>query len=145
MIGVEIDLVARDSLESLRAYEAIFDVERIEVTSYERGLNEAVFTVYGTRFHLLDENPAYQLLAPKPGDPKPIWFNVVVPDIRKTYDKAMAAGCSPMQPITEAEAMGAINALFMDPFGYLWMLHEIVREVSFEERLRIMEEQMRGQ
>lgn len=140
--GVEIDMIVTDSLKALELYEGIFDVQRVEVTGYARGQNEAVFTIYGTRFHILDENPEYQMVAPKPGDPKPMWINILVPDIRETYRKAMEAGCTEIQPVTEMEQMGGINAMFADPFGYLWMLHQIVREVSFEERCRILEEQM---
>lgn len=140
MVGVEIDFVVHDCLKALKLYESIFEVQRLEVTAYERGLNEAVFTMYGTRFHMLDENPEYQLVAPKEGDPKPMWLNVLLPDIRETFEKAMAVGCTTIQPVTEMEAMGASNAMFSDPFGYIWMLHQIHREVNFEERCRIMED-----
>jgi len=34
------------------------------------------------------------LSAPKPNDPKPIWFNIMVPDIAKTYSEAINEGCS---------------------------------------------------
>lgn len=139
MTGVEIDFVVHDSKAALALYESIFETERIELTDYEKGLNEAVFSMYGTRFHLLDENPTYQLTAPKPHDPKPMWLNIVVPDIRATWQKAMDAGCVVIQPLAEMEAMGMINAMFADPFGYLWMLHEIVRELSFAERCALME------
>lgn len=144
MIGVEIDFVVSDCLKALELYENIFEVQRVEVTSYACGLNEAVFTMYGTRFHILDENPEYQLIAPKPGDPKPMWVNIVVPDIKETYDKAIAIGCTEIQPMTAMEDFGITNAMFSDPFGYIWMLHQVHREVSFEERCRIMEEQMQG-
>lgn len=140
MVGVEIDFVVHDSLKALALYESIFEVQRVEVSSYERGMNEAVFTMYGTRFHMLDENPEYQLVAPKEGDPKPMWLNILVPDIKDTFDKAMASGCTEIQPVTEMEAFGASNAMFSDPYGYIWMLHQIHREVSFEERCRIMED-----
>lgn len=140
MIGVEIDMIVTDSLKALALYESIFDTQRIEATTYKKGLNEAVFNMYGTRFHLLDENPEYQMTAPKPDDPKPMWFNIVVPDIRETYTKALKAGCVEIQPVTEIPEMGIINTMFVDPFGYLWMLHQIIHEVSFEERCRIMEE-----
>ena len=143
MTGVEIDFVVKDSLEAFKLYESIFNADKVEITSYKKGLNEAVFTIYGTRFHMLDENPEYQLVAPIPGDPKSIWFNVVVSDIKETYEKAMAAGCTSVQPLTELKEMGVINGMFADPFGYLWMLHEIVREVSFEDRMKIMEEKMK--
>lgn len=142
MVGVEIDMVVSDSLKALALYESMFDTERVEVTNYERGLNEAVFTIYGMRFHLLDENPEYQLIAPKPGDPKPMWINILVPDIAATFKKAMEAGCTEIQPLSELPDFGVINALFTDPFGYIWMLHQIAREVSFEERNRILEEKM---
>lgn len=141
--GIEIDFVVQDSLKALELYESIFEVQRVEVTGYERGMNEAVFTMYGTRFHMLDENPQYMLIAPKPEDPKTMWVNVVVPDIKETYQRAMAAGCTEIQPLTEMEAMGITNAMFSDPFGYIWMLHQVHKEVSFEERCRIMEEAMK--
>lgn len=136
MVGVEIDMVVPDSLAALAVYESIFDVQRVEVTALSVGQNEAVFTIYGTRMHLLDENAEHMLIAPKPGDPKPFWLNVVVPDIRGAYQNAMQAGCEEIQPVTEMEAFGVMNAMFTDPFGYIWMLHEIVREVSFEERMK---------
>lgn len=137
--GVEIDMVQKDCLKALALYEQVFEVDRLEVTAFEPGNNEAVFTIYGVRFHMLDENPAYSLIAPIPEGPKPMWLNVAVPDIRATYAKAMALGCKEIQPVTEMADYGVINAVFQDPFGYLWMLHEIVRLVSFEERVQMHE------
>ncbi|TEB04387.1 Glyoxalase-like domain protein [Pelotomaculum schinkii] len=142
MIGVEIDMIVSDSLKALSLYEKIFNVERIEVTAYSKGKNEAVFNMYGTRFHMLDENPDFMLVAPKLSDPKPMWCNIIVSDIRETFSKALNAGCIEVQPITELDDFGVINAIFTDPFGYMWMLHQIVREVSFEERCGIMEEKL---
>lgn len=140
MVGVEIDLVVTDSLQALELYEKIFEVERVEVTDFPRGENEVIFTLYGVRFHMLDENPKFQLIAPKPDDPKTIWFNIVVPDIKETYSKAMSLGCTEVQPVTELPDYGVSNAIFSDPFGYLWMLHQVHQEVSFEERIRLWEE-----
>lgn len=142
MVGVEIDFCVKDSLKALALYERIFEVERVEVTDYAPGSNEAVFNMYGTRFHMLDENPNYQLVAPKPGDPKPMWVNIMVPDIKATYDAAMDAGCTEVQPVIEMEAFGVSNAMFTDPFGYVWMLHQLHKIVSFEERKKLMEEMM---
>lgn len=140
MKSVEIDFVVPDSAAALALYDHIFEIERIHITDLPKGQNEAVFTLYGTRFHILDENPEFQLTAPRPNDPKPVWFNMVVPDIRTTYDKAITAGCTEIQPITEIPETGGANALFADKFGYVWMLHEMKYEVSFDERVRILEE-----
>lgn len=140
LTGIEIDFVVLDSIKALDLYEHIFDVQRIEVTDYACGLNEAVFTMYGTRFHMLDENPQYMLTAPTPGNSSSMWLNISVPDIREIYKKAMASGCMEIQPPVDMEAMGITTAIFSDPFGYVWMLSEVHRDVSFEERCRIMED-----
>lgn len=132
--GVEIDLVVKDSLAALKQYQAIFDIEVIEQTNYPTGLNEVVFTIYGTRFHLLDENPEYHLVAPTQENPQSIWFNVLVPDIHETFLKAVDSGATPIQEVTEMQEMGVSNATFLDSFNYTWMLNQIHREVSFEER-----------
>jgi PhnB protein len=141
MLGVEIDLVVPDSLEALHWLEGVFEVERIEVSDFVKGQNEVVFSIYGTRFHLLDENPPYHLFAPKPDTPKTSWFNVTVPDIKETYQKVMTKGGKQIQAVTEMPEMGIANAMFEDPFGYIWMLHQINKVVDHEERTRILEQQ----
>lgn len=138
--GVEIDFVVSDSLGALKLYEKIFDVERVEVSDLSLGENEAVFTIYETRFHMLDENPDFQLFAPKEGHPITLWMNVAVPDIQKTYTAAIEAGCTEVQPVIDLPEYGVSNASFMDPYGYHWMLHQIHEVVSHEERVRLWEE-----
>ena len=140
MEAVEFDFVVKDCLKALDLYEKIFTVERVEVTDFKTGSNEAVFTIFGTRFHMLDENPEYQLVAPKEGAPQSFWFNVMVNDINETYTKAMEQGCTEIQGVTKMESMGISNGMFLDPFGYVWMLHEIHEEVSFEKRIEILSE-----
>ena len=89
---------------------------------------------------MLDENPEFELKAPTQNEPKSIWFNIMVPDIRETFSKAISVGCTEVQPVTEVPDFGVSNAIFSDPFGYVWMLHQVHREVSFEERTRLWEE-----
>lgn len=139
MIGVEIDFVVSDCIQALALYEKIFDIETVEVTNYARGFNEAVFTMYGTRFHMLDENPEYQLVGPHPGNPQPMWINVLVPDIGRTYETAISLGGTEILGVTKMDALGISNALFSCPFGYVWMLHQVHRAVSQKERHATLE------
>ncbi len=141
MIGVEIDMVVKDSLETLALYETVFEVERVETGDFIRGSNEVVLKIYGTRFHLLDENEQCGLVAPKEGVRLPIWFNIIVPDIKSIFTKAETQGFTVIIPISENLEMGMSNAILKDPFGYVWMLHQIHKEVSYEERCRIFEAQ----
>lgn len=140
MLGVELDFVVKDSLKAIAFYQAIFDLEIVEQTEFKVGNNEVVFTLYGSRFHMLDENPEYHLNAPSENSPQSFWFNVVVPNIEETYQKAVEQGAKEIHAVTRMEEMGISNAMFLDPFGYVWMLHEIHREVSFEERVEILSE-----
>lgn len=140
MVGVEIDMVVTDSLKALELYEKVFDIERVEVSDFPKGENEVIFTLYGVRFHMLDENPEFQLRAPVPDQPKAIWFNILVSDIKETFSKAISAGCTEVQPVTEVPDYGVSNAIFSDNFGYLWMLHQKHKDVSFEERKQLWEE-----
>ncbi len=141
MVGVEIDMVVADSLKALELYEKIFDdIKRVEVTNFPKGENEVVFTLYGVRFHMLDENPKFGLVAPDPDKPNTIWFNILVPDIQETFSKAINVGCTEVQPVTEMPDYGVSNVIFTDVFGYQWMLQQIHKEVSYEERIRLWEE-----
>lgn len=140
MRDVEIDFVVNDCLAALKTYEKIFDVERLEVTDHRKGKNEVVFSIYGTRFHMLDENPEFKLVAPDPDHPITMWINVTVPDIKGTYKKAIEAGCIEVQPVVELAGYGVSNASIMDPYGYHWMLHQVHDVVSHEERLKLWEE-----
>lgn len=140
MRDVEIDFVVNDCLAALKTYEKIFDVERLEVTDHRKGKNEVVFSIYGTRFHMLDENPEFKLVAPDPDHPITMWINVTVPDIKGTYKKAIEAGCIEVQPVVELAGYGVSNASIMDPYGYHWMLHQVHDVVSHEERLKLWRE-----
>lgn len=142
MKETEIDFIVEDSLKALKLYEEIFEVERIEVTNFEQGMNEVIFSLYDVRFHMLDVNPDAGLKAPDPDHPNTVWFNITVPDIESTYKKALDAGCIEVQGITEITDFGVSNAMFMDSFGYMWMLHQVHKEVSFEERMKLWEDMM---
>lgn len=94
-------MIVTNSLKALALYENIFEVEPLEVTNFPKDQNEVVFTLYGVRFHMLDENPQFGLKAPTQDDPKTICFNILVPDIKETYSKAINAGCTEIQPLTD--------------------------------------------
>lgn len=125
MTGTEIDFVVPDSILALDLYRKIFDVAVIEATDIKKGQNEAVFSIYGTRFHMLDENHEFHLFSPQPGAPVSVWFNIFVADINPVHDKAVSLGCAEIQSPAEMPEMGVSNSMFTDPFGYIWMLHQI--------------------
>jgi len=64
--------------EKNKDHAKVFEIERVEVTSFPKGENEVVFKLFGVRFHMLDENPKFDLKAPNPDELKSIWFNILV-------------------------------------------------------------------
>lgn len=144
MNTIELDMIVTDSLVALRTYRSVFDVAVIQETSFDPGLNEAIFSIYGLTIHLLDENPDYQLAAPKENQIFPFWINVTVSDINITFNKALNAGFTEIQPITNIPDFGVSNAVLQDPFGYQWMLHEVHEEKSQEELEKMMKETFKG-
>lgn len=140
MNGIEINFVVTDSLSALRCYESIFEVKRLEVTNLPKGENEVLFSIDDVHFHMLDENPKFQLVAPKENHPITMWFNVTVTDIRATYKKAIDAGCIEVQPVVELAGYGVSNASFIDPWGYHWMLHQNHHVVSHEDHIQLWED-----
>lgn len=141
--GTEIDFVVKNSVKALELYRKVFEIEVVEVTDYPEGSNEAVFNLYGTRFHMLDENPDYGLKAPDKDHPNTVWFNIAVEDIEKTHQMALENGCTEIQGITNMMNNAISNSIFVDPFGYMWMLHQVHQTLSFDERIKIIEEEMK--
>jgi PhnB protein len=95
-------------------------LERIEVSDLPKGENEVVFGVHGTRFHMLDANEQFGMMAPDVGHPNTIWFNIMVEDIKETYKKTGDAGCTEIQPVTKIPDYGVSNGIFIDRFGSRW-------------------------
>ena len=82
MIGVEIDFVVSDSIKALETYEKIFDIQRVEVSNYERGLNEDLYDVWNALSHARRKPVSVGRTAPRQS--APMWINVLVPDIERT-------------------------------------------------------------
>ena len=123
--AAEICMVVKNSMDALKLYESIFDIKKFDVVDKGVGLSEAIFGIYGTPFHLLDENHDHMLFAPEGGNIMCIWVNVAVPDIEATFKKAMDVGCTQIAPVADIAGTTIKNAVFADGFGYVWMLHQI--------------------
>ena len=56
MVGVEIDMIVSDSLKALELYvKKNLILNELKLTNFPKCENEVVFSLYGVRFHMLDE------------------------------------------------------------------------------------------
>ncbi|MCL2168861.1 MAG: VOC family protein [Defluviitaleaceae bacterium] len=122
--GVELSLVVHDSVIALELYKQIFEVDNAQVTEFEGEAPEAVFHIYNGRYRLVKQKAKYRWYPPIQGANRPMWVNVSVLDIQKTFDAALAAGCDSVRPVTEIPGIGLKIATFEDPIGHMWMLQE---------------------
>lgn len=72
--------------------------------------------------------------------PRSVWYNILVEDTEDTFYKAIDSGCTVVQELMAVADYGVSNAIFMEPFD-IWMLYQINKEVSLEERRKIWEEE----
>ncbi|MHB0856618.1 MAG: VOC family protein [Anaerolineae bacterium] len=142
MTSIEVHLVVSDCVQALAFYERVFGAQRGDVTRFKKGFNECSMTLGGTTFRLFDENPAYQFVAPREGTGGFMWMDLSVDDVDAVFHTAVEAGCTVVQELVDHEQMGVRQGIVADPFGYIWFLDTVVRVVSFEERCRILAEQI---
>ncbi|MDR0722341.1 MAG: hypothetical protein LBF75_06045 [Treponema sp.] len=86
-------------------------------------MNEVVFTIFESRFHMLDESSENGLNAPKEAYPVTIWFNILVEAVQPVFDKAMKRGFSTVFPITYEPVHNIERFMVKDPFGMVWLVH----------------------
>lgn len=139
----ELILVVENVNIAVDHYTKLFkQTEIIEITSYEVGLNEAIINVAGMQLHLMDENPEHGLNTYKRTEPLPFTINVTVEDIEVINDIALELGLEFIMELTHMEKFGVSNMIFIDNFGYSWMVHQVHELKSFEERTKAIEEDM---
>lgn len=141
MHNSEINIVVKNSLDSLSFYENIFCIERIEVGDFILGQNEVTIKINELYLRLLDENPDFNMLAPQNDTYIPFWFNITVNNIEQTYNQALNLGCTKIQDVNHMPEMGIKNAMFKDPYSYTWLLHEVIEIIDYETRVELLEKQ----
>ena len=123
MTGVEINFCVYDVLKAFDLYEKVFNAKIVEKTANKRGMNEVVFTILGSRFHMLDESPENGLNAPKEEHPTTVWINIILEKIQPVYDKALEFGFTLVFDLQEVTEYHIKRFMVKDPFGMVWLVH----------------------
>lgn len=74
----------------------------------------------------------------------PVSVHVYVPNADRTFDRAVAAGCSALMPLTDM-FWGDRFGMVTDPYGHMWSIATNVEELSPAEVERAMHEFMAQQ
>lgn len=135
-----LNMVVSDAIKATEFYESVFNGIRGDVYHFpdRENSNEANITIGNVCLRLIDENKDYDCYPPKEDEINSIWLQIEVEDTDLTLEKAKLHGA--IVGSEPSEFMGVRHAEITDPFGYIWTINQILKEISFEDRYRIYEE-----
>jgi uncharacterized glyoxalase superfamily protein PhnB len=128
--GLAPHLVIDGSADAIEFYKKAFNAVEMMRLSGENGrLMHASVNINGC---LVDENPAYNIIGPKTLEGSPVTLHLMVSDVDKSYEQALAAGAkSIMAPMDMfwGDRYGALE----DPVGHKWSMATPKKNPSHEE------------
>ena len=124
IMKLEINMVVSDAVEAADFYKDLFNAEIISKTDLEKSMNETRMVIGGTEIRVLDENKDVGLIAPSENTTSSMWINIYVDDINKQCKIAEDNECVIISPVTEFPDNNAINAVFKDKYGHIWILNQ---------------------
>lgn len=125
-IGIEIDMVVKNSIEAMKKYENIFDAKILSSIDLGEGGSTAVFKIGETTFRAIDENEENNFISPKKNGSRSVWMNIKLDNIEETCKKALEDGFTIVEPVSRASGTNFFNAVIEDSYGYIWILNQDV-------------------
>jgi len=126
-------LIVREATRAIDFYvEALGACERVRYTNEPLGLvGHADLAIADLIFSVTDELPAFNSDAPTSLGGSPVVLQLRVADVASLYDRMRQAGAEVVFRL--AEFCGERMARLRDPFGHLWIISEVVEELTVEE------------
>jgi PhnB protein len=116
--SIEPWLSVRRSAQAVEFYRSAFGAVEVYRLDDESGGVVVRLSVAGAEFWLSEESPGHGDFGPDSAAGNSVRMILTVSDPDVVFAQAIAAGASPVYPVTEAHGwrMGRI----VDPFGYHW-------------------------
>ena len=118
-------IISKSSADLITFLKAVFDAEEIpnsRITNKEGVIIHAVVKIGDAMILLFDSRKGWP--------PTPVFLNLYVNDVDKTYQKSIEFGATSVTDITQLW-FGEKVCRILDPFGNLWWLNERIEEVDF--------------
>jgi PhnB protein len=117
-------IISTSSEKLIEFLEAAFEAKEIpksKIKNEEGVVIHVVVTIGDAMVMLFDSREGW--------NPTPVFLNLYVEDIEKTYQKAMRLGATSVTDITTLW-FGEKVCRILDPFGNLWWINERIEEVD---------------
>jgi len=130
-------LVVPSSVEALAFYEKAFGAETCSRMPGPDGKStmHAQMRIGDSMVMLTDENPQWQMKAPKTLGGSPASLHLYVENVDAVFERAVEAGCEVLFPVNDT-FWGDRYGKVADPFGHQWGIATHKEDLSDEEVTR---------
>jgi PhnB protein len=126
-------LVVAGAADAIKFYQRAFGArELIKLEGPDGQLMHACISINGSSVMLVDENPQWKSLGPKSLGGTPVTIHLMVDDVDKTTDQAVAAGAKVIMPVADM-FWGDRYGIVTDPFGHAWSIATHQKDMSVGE------------
>jgi len=133
---VSFSLTCKSAAAALDFYARAFGaVELYRLSPAPSIVPHAEFMIGTTHINISDEFPPGHAFAIPEGGLAPCVFTIQVEDCDKAFERALAAGGSPLSASRD-QFWGKRTAMLRDPFGYRWSFSQHLEEVPPDELLK---------
>ena len=129
-------LTCRDAAAAIAFYKLAFGAtETLRLTDAAGKVGHAEVRIGDCAVMLSDEFPEWQAISPQTLGGATCALNLYVPDVDAAYDRAIAAGATPIMPVAD-QFYGDRSGSVRDPFGHKWAISTHLEQVSPQEMQR---------
>ncbi|HET7679063.1 MAG TPA: VOC family protein [Xanthobacteraceae bacterium] len=126
-------LVVAGAADAIKFYQRAFGAkELIKLEGPDGKVMHACVSINGSSVMLVDENPQWKALGPKSLGGTPVTIHLMVDDVDKAADQAIAAGAKVIMPVADM-FWGDRYGIVEDPFGHRWSIATPKRQLSEAE------------
>ncbi len=125
-------LVVEDARAAIHYYETVFGaVTSMVLSTPDDKVAHAQVSIGDSTLMLIDENAQAGVFGPVHYGGTPVSFYLYVANVDAVYERAIAAGATPVQPV-EDQFYGDRIGTLRDPFGHVWVLATHREDLSEE-------------
>jgi len=137
-------LIVDGAADAIEFYKTVLRAtERVRMPGPNNTVGHAELQIGDSVIMLADEFPDIGFRGPKAVGGTPVVVNVYVEDVDDVFARALKAGATELQPVTN-QFYGDRRGQFEDPFGHRWAVATHVEDVPEDEMMKRAEEAMSG-